>query len=715
VRSRARCQTFVAMRLMLQRMQSGERVLFLARSEALALYVAKWLCWHGVSEGRPTPATFATWTELLAQFEAVFDPIEEGPRSCHVDDESRRIFFKAARMSQPSASAAPSPPTSATPTPPASALPPTPPSAFPYKFLVMDEAHHVLTRLEWKEELRQRSFGVACLLLSDISQGELECEFPWDATVLRVAEVVRATQRLTLATADFAVPGILEASPHHSFEGPPPKAFFFKASRPSQRVRLYAERIVDAVRYVQSIVPRLSLDNRVAIVVPNDAFAAKVRTHLVQALEAMSAATPSHPGFELIDAKESSALMVGRDEGPERLLFDRIDECDGLERLFVVAAGLQEDLRTPKATRSRLYRAFSRAQVIGCVVNEDLGGGEGDMLAWLTQCKLQQGRFDRDAELRSRDREHAMARVYSQASRAGSREARSRYCCCWGVAAEDDDDANGIGEAGERGLAGRSATRVLDSPAAPMLAAVQCGGHAINVTGHAEDRGYDGDRTVGPSAAPAPAAMEREADSAPSHKRPETPSHDGGLLRLVCCCFASESPPPASLREQTLWDVDAHAGHDHSEGGYLPFHREGETAKEAKERERAEARAAKRAKAARRVKNFKGPCAACCKPLAPCFCVTADGEYTCCCVPTEYKYILPCCAHMCLCPHRGCDAHGEESGSASNLFCVAFQDPYQCFQDWFPGFVSSVCCLACLHDLSRTWYPRRESNPQSSP
>jgi hypothetical protein len=57
------------------------------------------------------------------------------------------------------------------------------------------------------------------------------------------------------------------------------------------------------------------------------------------------------------------------------------------------------------------------------------------------------------------------------------------------------------------------------------------------------------------------------------------------------------------------------------------------------------------------VKHFYGPCAANCKPLAPCCCVSADGEAIFGCVPT-YQYLLPACLHMVLCPQMGC-GHGN--------------------------------------------------------
>ena len=85
------------------------------------------------------------------------------------------------------------------------------------------------------------------------------------------------------------------------------------------------------------------------------------------------------------------------------------------------------------------------------------------------------------------------------------------------------------------------------------------------------------------------------------------------------------------------------------------------------------------------VKHFRGPCAACCKPLAPCCCVSADGEAIFGCVPTDRYYFLPACLHMALCPQLGCDPKGgAENGDCirlclinllSNLFVCCLQSP----------------------------------------
>jgi len=71
------------------------------------------------------------------------------------------------------------------------------------------------------------------------------------------------------------------------------------------------------------------------------------------------------------------------------------------------------------------------------------------------------------------------------------------------------------------------------------------------------------------------------------------------------------------------------------------------------------------------VKNFRGPCAARCKPLAPCCCVSADGEAIFGCVPTDRNYTLPACLHMALCPQLGCDPNGGFGFTDYKDLCLA--------------------------------------------
>jgi hypothetical protein len=91
----------------------------------------------------------------------------------------------------------------------------------------------------------------------------------------------------------------------------------------------------------------------------------------------------------------------------------------------------------------------------------------------------------------------------------------------------------------------------------------------------------------------------------------------------------------------------------------------------------------------KQVKRFRGPCADCCKPLAPCCCVSADGEAIFGCVPTDRRYFLPACLHMALCPQLGCDPlGGDEDLDCKSLCCVTLVSSF------------FVCCLQGSFDRS---------------
>ena len=121
------------------------------------------------------------------------------------------------------------------------------------------------------------------------------------------------------------------------------------------------------------------------------------------------------------------------------------------------------------------------------------------------------------------------------------------------------------------------------------------------------------------------------------------------------------------------------------------------------------------------VKNFRGPYADRCKPLAPCCCVSADGEAIFCCVLTKPGYILPMCLHMVLCPQTGCDPKGGamkpgaweawEDGPSSVNICWC----------WTCTYVNELCCCSQGKTVplpgdgtcgAAPWYPLRDSNPQ---
>ena len=108
--------------------------------------------------------------------------------------------------------------------------------------------------------------------------------------------------------------------------------------------------------------------------------------------------------FELVDAATASAAL--RAVTPKRapptrrqlLVVDSVENMDGLERLVVICVGLDQVIDRGDGvseTRSRLYRAMTRAQLAVAVVNEALPGG---WLEFLGRVELDDEMFDDAAE-----------------------------------------------------------------------------------------------------------------------------------------------------------------------------------------------------------------------------------------------------------------------------------------------------------------------------
>ena len=111
-------------------------------------------------------------------------------------------------------------------------------------------------------------------------------------------------------------------------------------------------------------------------------------------------------GFELVDAATASAALPRDEERSSGskpwLVVDSVDNMDGFERLVVICVGLDQVIDRGAGvleTRSRLYRAMTRAQLAVAVVNEALPGG---WLEFLGRVELDDKKFDDAAERRNR-------------------------------------------------------------------------------------------------------------------------------------------------------------------------------------------------------------------------------------------------------------------------------------------------------------------------
>ena len=141
----------------------------------------------------------------------------------------------------------------------------------------------------------------------------------------------------------------------------------------------YVNHTLLALQHVMTTFGTLKLHDRVAIVVPDGKFAAAFSAALQTALFER---WPERP-FQLVSAQDASALSgpgAERGDKGEWLVLDGIAAFDGLERLIVLAIGLDAAIKQSSSsstleTRSRLYRALTRAHMLAVVVNEFLPGG----------------------------------------------------------------------------------------------------------------------------------------------------------------------------------------------------------------------------------------------------------------------------------------------------------------------------------------------------
>ena len=135
------------------------------------------------------------------------------------------------------------------------------------------------------------------------------------------------------------------------------------------RTRRYTENIVRFLKWV--IVdgfPGLGLHGMIAILVPDAGFrGAMLRgSHLAGAI----AAGCDGLEVELVSAEEGATAGEQRKKksAPIRVILDTVDAFDGMERMIVLAVGL-DTVRTVTGC-SMIYRAMTRAHMLVGVIQE---------------------------------------------------------------------------------------------------------------------------------------------------------------------------------------------------------------------------------------------------------------------------------------------------------------------------------------------------------
>ena len=247
-----------------------------------------------------------------------------------------------------------------------------------FDLAVFDEAHHIFCPETESTGLLQAVVSGAAqkLLLSDASQASATAQSFPRLREVRLTEVVRSTRRIVSGAAAFALSADTgEPAVSLGSDGPPLTCYLFAG----ESMELYATHVVKALRHIDHNFPGVSWHRRVALLGPDDEFVIKLRRSLKAALSREIL----HRRVRLVSFADSlqSLPMLHQRSVPDleqSIVVDTVDHADGLEQLVVIAMGLDvciEGTATDLMTRSRLYRALTRAQLLAIVVNHEVEGG----------------------------------------------------------------------------------------------------------------------------------------------------------------------------------------------------------------------------------------------------------------------------------------------------------------------------------------------------
>jgi hypothetical protein len=415
-------KTFVALNRVLELLyeEKEARALFVARNAALCYFVIRWVC-------RRVRNTLQRLL-MLKRLDVLFEPFSVGPQAVKLERGRIQMVSRAALDVQ-------------------------------YSLVVVDEAHHIYKDRGMRDAVEIHvPAGCRRMLLSDISQSSgRDIDWPepdGKMLVVKLTEVVRSSQRIVAGAAAFQLgENKAEVTSQHNATGPPLKSFLFDADGApgsAEYFGSYVEHMLRALHHVMTTFGTLELHDRVAIVVPDGKFAAGFRASLETALFER---WPERP-FQLVSAQEAaaSALPGGAGRGPagEWLVLDDIAAFDGLERLIVLAIGLdavidQSSSSSTLETRSRLYRALTRAHMLAIVVNEFLPGG---WLEFLGQVSLKDGSaaFNRKEEMEMRMKRNAVDKQTGDAMQQATKDEEQAeqkmqpYLLAWRTRASQNSD-----------------------------------------------------------------------------------------------------------------------------------------------------------------------------------------------------------------------------------------------------------------------------------
>jgi len=137
------------------------------------------------------------------------------------------------------------------------------------------------------------------------------------------------------------------------------------------RFSKYVDGIVNSINHIFTTFRGAEIHDNLVILVPDGDFKEAVLPLLTLAFD--SDRVPS-PGITMVDSTEGAFAINRTKKSPQsRIVVDTLESFDGMERLFVLAVGL--DSVQTVAGCCGIYRAITRAHMFVCVVQEHLKGG----------------------------------------------------------------------------------------------------------------------------------------------------------------------------------------------------------------------------------------------------------------------------------------------------------------------------------------------------
>ncbi|EKX41240.1 hypothetical protein GUITHDRAFT_142158 [Guillardia theta CCMP2712] len=335
-------KTFMALHMMLKELERDRvcSILFLLRSEAFVFFIAHWVGsmarWRLVDEGLFGRIFFSFRRE--GGWDGPFWMTEEGGGELRRREKQMEILGE---------------------------------NESEYKFVVIDEAHHVYCDREARDYIELKRYDKArMMLMSESSQADVtDISYPQWLEDVYLTEVVRNSNRTMTASLLFQKGISIDAvSCHHNVSGRPVKPYIFSLGSSDNQAREYATYIVEVMREVMVEYPG-NLDRKIAILVHERLVQLNLKQILQDHLDKDSALPSS---FKLIAAVDAWKTTRGREDesDDQNIIFDTVANFDGMESKVVIAVGLDEKVTDEDLNlhRSLLYRAITRALKEGTVM-----------------------------------------------------------------------------------------------------------------------------------------------------------------------------------------------------------------------------------------------------------------------------------------------------------------------------------------------------------